>query len=94
MIWILQVKGSEFDIMIWILQVKGSEFERMKQQLDEAKSQKQSLEEAKGWLERRLQELEVWWSDISVIKWGHRGQRLERRLQELEVWWSDKSIIY
>ena len=62
-----RLREVNFEKKMWILQVKGSEFERMKQQLDEAKSQKQSLEEAKGWLERRLQELEVWWSDISVI---------------------------
>ena len=52
---------SEFyyTFCLFLLKAKTSEFEKQKEQLEEAQSRITSLEESKGWLERRLAETEV-----------------------------------
>lgn len=50
-----------------IFQKKVTELEKIKTQFEELKQQVQSLDEAKGWLERRLKETEVYVLFIKMI---------------------------
>jgi len=50
-----------------IFQKRVTELEKIKTQFEDSKQQVQSLDEAKGWLERRLKETEVYVLFIEIF---------------------------
>ena len=82
----LETEVNEFKEQLKSEKVRNSEFEKLKQQVDNLKQQLTSAEEAKGWLERRLEDSESNLSNTKEEKTTSlEALKTEHELQVLDI---------